>query len=80
MVKIDSLFNFVYEDISNIPDTFFSIPPEVSETFFNILRGVAYFFPVKLCLPIILFSLTLLGIKMSLVIYKFIKSHIPFMN
>lgn len=70
--------NFIYNVISIFPDLNFSIPSEVTEVFFNIMRCVAYFFPVKLCLPIIYFSLILLGVKMSIAIYKFIMYHIPF--
>lgn len=76
----DILYNFVYNLLSFLPNLSLEIPEEVKTTFFDIIKGVTYFFPVRLCLPIIYSSLTILGVRMSLAIYKFIKSHIPFMG
>lgn len=76
----DFFYNILYTMLSWLPNLSFEIPTEFQDTFFNLFNSVVYFFPVRLCMPIIIFFLGFQTFKFIWKIILRIKSFIPGMG
>ena len=63
-----------------LPNLEFNIDLGFKTEFFKIFDNVCYFFPVKLLMPLVYFTLVFITFRFLFGAYKFIKSHVPFFN
>lgn len=77
---INLFLNLFKGFINLLPTINITIPSGICTTIANFFAGVTYFFPIRALLPILIFSISLVGFKIVYSLILKVKSFIPTMG